>query len=267
MSAQWLRLREPADAAARSAGLVTELRRHLPGSGPLVVHDLACGSGSMLRWLAPLLPGPQQWVGHDRDGELLRLLDAAAPTASADGATVAVDVHRCDVTRLVPDDLGGAGLITASALLDILSAAELDRLVTTCLAVGCPVLWTLSVTGEVELRPADRLDARIGRAFNAHQRRIAGDGRALLGPDGVVLAARLATGHGATVRAAPSLWRLGPGEAALIADWLGGRVEAACEWEPALADVAGDYLQRRASAAAAGRLRVIVRHRDLLILP
>ena len=36
-----------------------------------VIHDLGCGTGSMGRWLAPRLPGPQHWVLHDRDADLL----------------------------------------------------------------------------------------------------------------------------------------------------------------------------------------------------
>ena len=73
VSPEWLRLREPADAAARSAELAERLGRHLPAAGPLVVHDLGGGSGSMGRWLAPRLPGPQHWVVHDRDADLLKL--------------------------------------------------------------------------------------------------------------------------------------------------------------------------------------------------
>ncbi len=68
---EWLVLREPADAAARSAELAERLARHLPGAGPLVIHDLGGGSGAMGRWLAPRLRGPQHWVVHDRDPDVL----------------------------------------------------------------------------------------------------------------------------------------------------------------------------------------------------
>ncbi len=83
-SPDWLALREPADAAARSRELVGLLaadpavRGRSPGA-PLVVHDLGSGSGSMGRWFAPLLPGPQHWVLHDRDAVLLAVAAAAAP--------------------------------------------------------------------------------------------------------------------------------------------------------------------------------------------
>ena len=45
---------------------------------------------------------------------------------------------------------------------------------------GLPLLFALTVIGRVTLSPAEPLDARIGAAFNAHQRR---GGR--LGPDAV----------------------------------------------------------------------------------
>ncbi|OSC54189.1 SAM-dependent methyltransferase, partial [Streptomyces sp. 4F] len=66
-----MRLREPADAAARAHDLLDPLRirlANLPSRADgLVVHDVGCGTGSMGRWLAPLLDGAQHWVLHDRD--------------------------------------------------------------------------------------------------------------------------------------------------------------------------------------------------------
>ena len=125
VSPAWLDLRERADAAARSRELVWHLRRRLPAGGPLSIHDLGCGSGAMGRWLAPLLPGPQHWVLHDRDPDLLALAEADQPGPAADGAAVTVETRLSDVTRLGRDELAGATLITASALLDLLTADEL----------------------------------------------------------------------------------------------------------------------------------------------
>ena len=79
VSPAWLALREPADAAARSAELAGRVARHLPAAGPLVIHDLGGGSGAMGRWLAPRLHGPQHWVLHDRDADLLERAVAAPP--------------------------------------------------------------------------------------------------------------------------------------------------------------------------------------------
>ena len=68
----WLALREPSDAAARAVELVEVLRPGLPGDRA-EIHDLGCGTGSMARWLAARLTGPQHWVLYDRDDELLAL--------------------------------------------------------------------------------------------------------------------------------------------------------------------------------------------------
>jgi hypothetical protein len=253
VSPEWLVLREPADAAARSAELAERLAGHLP-TGPLVIHDLGGGSGAMGRWLAPRLPGPQRWVVHDRDPDLLELAAADAP------AGVAVEARHADITRLAQEELAGASLVTASALLDLLTGDELARMLAAC--DGLPMLLALTVTGHVALTPADPMEAPVGAAFNAHQRR---DGR--LGPDAVAFAegALRATGAEVVVRQSP--WRLDGGHAGLTAAWLDGWVAAACEQEPALAAEAGAYRERRRAQAAAGALAVIVDHADLLVLP
>jgi len=266
VSTEWLDLRERADAASRSGELVDELRRHLPARGVLVIHDLACGTGAMGRWLAPLLPGPQHWVVHDRDADLLEVAAVDVPAPAADGSRVAVEARRADITRLDPDELAGATLVTASALLDILTEDELAGLAGLCAGVGCPVLLALSVTGRVRLAPADPLDARVAAAFGAHQRRVTRSGR-LLGPDAVPAAVSELRRLGTDVIVRPSPWRLGPDQVDLAAEWLTGWVGAACEQEPGLAPEAAAYAERRLAEARAGELAVTVDHADLLVLP
>jgi hypothetical protein len=266
VSPGWLVLREPADAAARSAELADRLGRHLAGAGRLLIHDLGGGSGAMGRWLAPRLPGPQHWVVHDRDAGLLELAVADPPGLAADGAAITVEARRSDITRLAPGDLAGASAIAASALLDMLTADELFGMLGACSEIGCPMLLALTVVGRVTLTPADPLDARMAAAFNAHQRRKATAGR-LLGPDAVAAAVEELRGAGAEVLVRPSPWRLDAAHADLTAEWFGGWVAAACEQEPALAAEAGAYSDRRLAQAAAGELAVTVDHADLLVLP
>jgi hypothetical protein len=254
VSPEWLGLREPADAAARSDDLAARLARHLAAAGRLVIHDLGGGSGAMGRWLAPRLPAPQHWVVHDRDADLLELAVADPPAA----AQVTVETRRSDLTCLTPRDLATADLITASALLDLLTADELNGLLAAC--TGRPMLLALTVVGRVRLTPADPLDARVAAAFDAHQRR-----GGLLGPDAVAAAVDALRGTEIVVR--PSPWRLAAGDGALIAEWLNGWVAAACEQEPALAAEAGAYRDRRLAQVAAGQLAVTVDHADLLVLP
>ena len=204
---EWLDLRERADGAARARDLVEHLVRATPASDRWTIHDLGCGTGAMGRWLAPLLPGAQHWILHDRDVDLLEIALGGPPGPAADGATVTVEARRSDITRLGPDDLAGASLITASALLDILAEDELARLVAVCTGAGCPTLLTMCVSGRVEIAPPDPLDGRVAIAFDAHQRRRTDRGR-LLGPDAVTLAAEEFRGLGADVLIRPSPWLL-----------------------------------------------------------
>jgi hypothetical protein len=264
VSPAWLELREPADAAARATDLVDEVRRVLPPR--IVVHDLGCGTGSMGRWLAPRLAGPQHWVMYDRDADLLARVPAHMPYAAADGSPITVETRRRDIARLDRGELAGASLITGSALLDMLNADEIARIVATCVGAGCPALLTISVIGRVELTPPDPLDETIAAAFNAHQRRSV-DGRRLLGPDAADVAADMFARLGADVLVRPSAWRLDEADAALTAEWFTGWVGAACEQRPELRSAARAYVRRRRADAAHGHLRVTVHHHDLLPRP
>jgi SAM-dependent methyltransferase len=255
----WLALREGADAAARAPELAGLAAEHV-GAGPVTVRDLGCGTGSMLRWLAPQLPGPQRWYLHDRDPVLL------ARAAAAATAVEAVETVAGDLTALRAADLAGTSLVTASALLDLLTVGEVAALARACVEAGCAALLTLSVAGRVVFDPPDELDAAFAGAFDAHQRR-AVDGRRLLGPDSGAAAVAAFADRGATVTQRPSPWRLGAADSALTEEWLRGWIGAACAQEPELERVAGDYLNLRLEAIAAGRLQVLVDHVDVLAIP
>jgi trans-aconitate methyltransferase len=257
-SSTWLGLREPADAEARSPELVSALP---PRDGTRTIRDLGCGTGSLGRWLAPLLPGPQHWIMEDRDPALLAHAAASMITAAADGRPVTVETRQGDVTALTGADLAGTSLVTCSALLDILTSAELDTIAAALAEHGTTALFTLSVLGEVVIEPADELDAEVTAAFNAHQRRTVA-GRRLLGPDAPGAAVELLEKHGARVTTRPSAWRLGPDRAALAAEWLTGWTSAAAEQRPDLP--IDDYRARRLAAIKTGDAMITVGHQDLL---
>ncbi|WP_229073190.1 class I SAM-dependent methyltransferase [Actinoplanes sp. DH11] len=245
-SPDWLALREPADAEARDASLLKELP-----AGIRVIRDLGCGTGSMGRWLAPRLPLPQHWIMTDRDPALLPLAAEGMPPQ------VTVDTHLRDVTELTPGDLTDVDLVTCSALLDVLTAAEVEALVAVCAEARVSVLFTLSVTGEVRMAPDDPLDREVEAAFNEHQRREVG-GRRLLGPDAPAFAAAAFEKAGARVLTGASAWRLGPARTALTTEWLKGWAGAAGEQRPELP--IGAYLVRRLGSVP----HTSVGHQDLV---
>ncbi|WP_250004082.1 class I SAM-dependent methyltransferase [Actinoplanes sp. M2I2] len=248
-SESWLGLREPADAEARAADLVGMLPTPVH-----VIRDLGCGTGSMARWLAPELPTPQHWILADRDPKLLH---HATSHVRVPGVTV--EGALSDVTTLTAADLDGTDLVTCSALLDLLTEAEIDALVAALASAGAAALFTLSVAGEVSFDPARPEDARVAEAFDEHQRRTV-DGRRLLGPDAPAYAAQAFEKAGATVVTRPSAWRLGPDRPELTAEWLRGWVGAARDQQPSLE--LDDYLAARLERIPT----VSVGHVDLLAI-
>jgi SAM-dependent methyltransferase len=248
-SESWLGLREPADADARAADLVGLLPPAIH-----VIRDLGCGTGSLARWLAPQLPTPQHWIMADLDPKLLHYATAhlRLPGVSVEGALG-------DVTALTAAELEDTDLVTCSALLDLLTEAEVDALVAALAAAGVPALFTLSVAGEVTMDPARPQDRLVVAAFNEHQRREE-NGRKLLGPDAPAYAAKAFEKAGATVTTRPSVWDLGPARPELTAEWLRGWVAAALEQQPDLP--LDGYLDARLSELPT----VSVGHVDLLAI-
>ena len=135
VSSDWLELRETEDTRARSRTLAVAAAAMLP-TRPIVVHDLGSGTGSMMRWLAPLLPGPQEWVLHDWNASLVeRAVDGVRP-CDRGNQPIAVRSRVGELAALSAADLEGASLVTASALLDVVTARELQAIVEACAEVG-----------------------------------------------------------------------------------------------------------------------------------
>lgn len=265
-SAAWLRRREAFDAAARDAAaahldLAARLGALRPAPGePWRVIDLGCGTGANLRWLAPRLPGAQQWLLVDHDAGLLAHAHGPA------GADLAIVRRRLDLARdLEALPWAAAHLVTGSALLDLVGAAWLQRLVAAAVAAGPALLFALSVDGRHRWSPADPDDAAVGAWFAAHQRRDKGFGPAL-GPRAGPVLARALRAAGYRVHGARSDWQLaGPQAAPLQRALIDGIAAAACEQAPAAAATVRAWQARRRAWVGRGSLRV--GHVDLLALP
>ena len=271
----WLRLRGPADVQARTSfasGLAHDLAQHLSGlatdgvderrgdaSDVVRLVDVGAGTGAGARWLrdrlTDRLPAQQHWrlVDHDPD-----LLACAGPTTDgwAHGVVATVD----HLPRLLADE--PADVISCQALLDVLTAPEVDAMVEPTVQAGAAVLLALSVTGEVALSPVHRDDEMVAEAFDAHQRRA---GR--LGPDGAAYAAHALGRQGYTVTMAATPWHLGAADTDLLRAWLQGRADAAAEQSPDMGDRIRVWHENRDRQARSTELSAVVGHVDLLGLP
>lgn len=259
-SADWLALREPADHRSRPYGLLPPLRAAWHARGWSRILDLGSGTGSNLRYLAPRLIGAQDWILLDHDPELLartRVPDPCPPVRRVVGGLAAEGLARVAETDLV----------TASALLDLVSEGWLGELVDRCSASECGALLALCYDGTQEWSgPADPDDARIQGAVNAHQRRDKGLGPAL-GPAAPRVAEAFFRDIGYHVWALPSGWLLGPEDLDLARALLEGWCQAAREEVPPEAPRFEEWRERRLRDLEEGNTLVTVGHVDLLALP
>jgi hypothetical protein len=273
-SAAWLALRSAADERARSAELEMRLSnwfvRHVGTEygRPRVCVDLASGTGANVRRLAPRLPGPQHWRCVDVDETLLAHARSTLAELRTRGDAVAtVETRQLDLASVsLGDELAGATLVTASALLDLVSADWLERLADAVTGARAAGLFALDYDGRRECTPPDPLDARTHAAFDRHQRTAKSFGIAL-GPDAAARAAEAFAARGYEVHRARSDWTLGPADAALQLELLRGWAHAAIAFEPESGDELRRWLDRRVAHVASGASRLRVGHEDLLVLP
>lgn len=285
-SADWLRLREPLDLAARSQALALGFKAALaPRAGEAWrLIDLAAGSGANFRALAPLLQADQDWILLDHDplllaaqraeiaawarrrawhcvdeGGVLRI-DAGAACWQVRGQQIdlACDLERIDLTRC-------HGLVT-TAFLDLVSAAWLDRLGALLAEVRRPLLATLTVDGRRTWHPPHKADGFITEAFLVHQAGDKGFGDSL----GERATAHLAEGleaRGYQVTTQTSDWRMGEVHAEVLMTMAREAAAVALEVAPSSAAAVSTWLAERLRQAGQGELSLEVGHLDLLAVP
>ena len=288
-SATWLALRESADRRARADALVNRLQ--LDTANRIDVVDLGCGTGANLRHLAPLLAAAgirdQNWTCADHDAALLQCLPERTDAWAADagyqlmreGQRLRVDgddwhcrvrTRRVDLSTDLPSlswPIGG--LVTASALLDLVSADWLDGLLGHCRAARCQLSFTLSYDGRCELEPAHADDGGLIDLVNRHQCTDKGFGPAL-GPAAAAAVETRCTALGYQVASATSDWRIGPDEPALqralVDGWRHAALELHGQTEPERLRAAriDAWHAARVGFIDAATSRIRVGHRDMV---
>jgi hypothetical protein len=253
------------------------------------VLDLGCGTGANLRHLAPRLAAVgwarQHWTCMDHDPLLLRRLPTETTAwaarqqlrcaPSGDGLRIHASGWSTMLTCLQIDlaaqihrlRLPAGGLVTASALLDLVSAPWLQTLLERCRADACALLFVLSYDGRCALEPPHRDDARVIELVNRHQRTDKGFGPAL-GPAAVATAAAHCAKLGYRVQTAASDWCIGPGLPGLQRSLIGGwRDAAAAMTTTGATDWLDAWHAARLGHIESASSRLLVGHVDLLAMP
>ncbi|MBR9903936.1 MAG: glycosyltransferase [Gammaproteobacteria bacterium] len=276
-ASDWLTLREAADVASRSQRLAGLAAEWLSTRNPTpLIADLGCGRGSNMRFLAPRLSGQQRWKLIDHDAILLaQARQRAAGLSDRQGQPVEVETHCVSLEPLADVPLDDAHLVTASALLDLVSQQWIDALVASIAEQQQALLIALSVTGEwhfIDLQGAPVLDDEdhwLRAMFIAHQQRDKGLGDALGGQAHQALVSALEAAH-YRVEQAETPWLLAADSHAqqpLMMALLEGWAEAATEQAPQASARIATWLQLRQQAVANGELGIGVGHRDLFATP
>lgn len=241
-SAEWLDLREAADARARNADVANAVSARLALRDEINVLDLGAGTGANLRSTAQLLPSRQTWTLVDRD---MALLDAArvklsrwADVHAADGEALeleksgrkirvvfkSADLAR-DTQALIAD---GAQLVTASAFFDLTSESYIRELAKAVVAANAAFYTTLVYNGLQKWTPHRPADNQMTAAFQRHQMRDKGFGPAAGPLAGSHLVDQFRI-NGYLALAGESPWRLDRNDRMLIEELVRGHAVAVGE--------------------------------------
>jgi SAM-dependent methyltransferase len=229
-SADWLALREGADHRARNRSVRDATAAAFLQCDRLRILDLACGSGSNLRALAPCLPRRQNWRLVDFDRLLLaaacdallswadEILDRDLLIVRKEEQEIQVEFLQIDLAR----DMRKAfefetdvDLVTSAAFFDLVSEPWINEVCDEISRRGLPLNAVLTYSGEEIWRPPHPSDSAVLEAFHRHQMRDKGFGPAV-GPHGVKMLRQALEERGYAVISGPSPWRLGAEESLLM---------------------------------------------------
>lgn len=282
-SPEWLALREPADAAARSERLLQVVAARFALETNLTVLDIGAGTGSNARYLAERLHPQQQWLLVDHDPSLLieasqrmrawgeaRGLgvsrDEGAWRVEGEGLAVTFATKLGDLADLasLSELFLDRRLVTGSALLDLCSAAWLESLASECRQTGASGLFALTYDGRIHCSPEEPGDDDVRQLVNEHQRTDKGFGAAL-GPAASTVAAECFGALGYSVEREASDWHLEPDAAELQRQLIEGWSRAAVQIAPDRAAFVREWSDRRLAHVLDGHSRLVVGHEDLAV--
>ncbi|MEX2332757.1 MAG: class I SAM-dependent methyltransferase [Pseudohongiella sp.] len=259
-SVDWLDLREPADFAARNKELAAALVDYLQADADIspIIVDLGSGTGSTLRALTRLGAHRCVWRLVDNDPALLN------EALRRHGQAEIVEDYQADLQDIDALPLGGAALLSASALFDLASADLIDALIARLRKQPTVFYAALNYDGRTEWTPTHPLDQAVLDAFNQDQRRDKGMGSAL-GPDAAsyLQTALQSAGYRVEMRASP--WLLGCEQQALMEDLIHGIRAAVTDGDSLSGAELDDWQAFRLAHVATGH--ALIGHIDVLAFP
>jgi SAM-dependent methyltransferase len=241
-SREWLKLREPADLAARNRDVANAVSARFALRDTISVVDLGCGTGSNLRATASLLPSIQTWTLIDNDAALLEAARNALPAWADEAETrgtalhlkkaaaqITVEFKTLDLAKGLDEAFEGTpALVTASAFCDLVSETFIRDLARKCAEHRSAFYTVLTYNGLQRWSPHRPGDNQIASAFHRHQLRDKGFGLAA-GPMAAMHLADQFKLNGHLVLEGDSPWVLGRGDRMLIDELVHGYATAAAE--------------------------------------
>ncbi|MGC8119125.1 glycosyltransferase family 4 protein [Marinobacter sp. VGCF2001] len=272
--ADWLELREAADHTARADNLTRQVARWLSdrysrrntGGGPgepLHLVDLGTGRGSNPVYLCRHLPVPQQWTLIEPDRSLGMAAHSRVERLDAPVALKTMALTADNLESALP---AKADLVTASALIDLVSRPWLEALSAAVARRQAALLVVISYSGSFALAPTHPFDEKLRALVNAHQHSEKGSGPAM-GPGATEALGHALAEKGYTLQTSDSPWKLTAEQAGLAAMLLEGWAEAARDQSPQDAERIRSWLYTRQQQLGAETLSIVVDHTDLLAWP
>ena len=244
--------------------------------------ELGAGSGSLFRWLAPIVGRTQHWLWLDNDDALLeRGIHLTAHWAQRLGYAVQRSEEGTELTLQTPRGtwsieargydlndppsmlpLDEADAVTCSAVLDLFSEDWLDELLHAI--VQRPFYAAINVIGRDRIRPHRLEDELIWRGYILDQ---VGNARLLdpLGPDVPNVAREVCKELGLQYVSTRSDWIIRRQHHAMLRYMIGFVTNAARQALPQYRRRVDRWERRRRQEIAAGRCTLRIGHVDVLV--
>ncbi|NKB35313.1 MAG: methyltransferase type 11 [Pseudomonadales bacterium] len=264
-SLDWLNLREAADQRARDGDLLQKaqqwLQKKTSPQSSLTIVDLGAGSGSTLHAFSSFSrsnPNTIKWRLVDYDATLLE------EAILRHQGMHELEIYELDLNELSTLPLGGAQLVTASALIDLFSAKFIDNFVEMLLQSSLGLYSALTYDGTTQWTPEHAMDEVVLSALNQDQQRDKGFGVSL-GPTAVKYLEQVLSSNGFKVTTASSAWELDGADSQLVSELINGMSNTVAK-DPSLNDeLLQEWTRFRKENVTTGTCKI--GHLDLLALP